>query len=122
MRIPFLTARPRPLSIPLPEGRPALFAPLMLVTAVLAAFALLGLTGNVTAEGYHVQSLERLRSAQQRDVLQLETEVAALGSLTRAGEQARVRWNMAPPEKVLHIEVGVPLSSDASATISRSGR
>lgn len=119
MRVRFLNFRPWPILLPNSESRGALLAPVLAVAAALAALSLLGLTGHVTTAGYDVRSLERIHAAQKRDIQQIEAEAAGLASLAQAAQQAKERWNMAPPEKLLHVMVDVPATATGN---TRPGR
>ncbi|MBI4496457.1 MAG: hypothetical protein HY689_00950 [Chloroflexi bacterium] len=106
MRVRLWTAV-RPRVFPFPGSGVALLAPALAAAAALAALLLLALTGYVTAAGYQVRSLERARAAQERSLQQLAADVASLRSLARAEQEAKARWNMAPPQQVLHVAVEV---------------
>lgn len=124
MRVRLLSVRPRVFSLPYPQRRVALLGPALAAAAVLAALLLLAQTGYVTAAGYRIRSLERVRTAQERHLQQLEADVAALGSLSHAQREAKARWNMAPPEKLIYVMVDVPAGGrdTAVATGSLFGR
>ncbi len=112
--------RPRAFALPSPQSRVALLAPVFFAVAILAA-VLLAQTGYVTTSGYYLQSLERASAAKQREIQQLEAQLASLTSLTRVEAEAKARWNMAPPEKLVYVTAGAAPSAGWAAAPTRKG-
>lgn len=97
---------PRPLSRPL--SRPLALRPLLLgAFLVIAGVGLLQVlqTSDATTSGYNLRELEQQRLDWQARVHEIEAEIASLTSMQRIEQEARGRLGMAPPERVLTLEV-----------------
>ena len=89
-------------------------SPRLLVAAVavlLLGVALLQVNqfSAVTTTGYEIEDLKRERAAKQAENHALEAEVARLSSLARVDIEARLRLQMVPATRVLHIGVNQPV-------------
>jgi hypothetical protein len=97
-----------------------LVIPALAVAVVAAAAILLVQSGSITASGYRLNQLERLKADWERQNQQLAADVASLRSLERAESEARSRWKMEPAAQVLYIDLTAPESVAASP--ARQGR
>lgn len=88
--------------LPLAWGQPANSLPFLALALIASSLLLLALTGYLTATGYEVQRMERMREALEHQNQQLEAEIASLRSLERVEREARTRFGMVPAQAFLY--------------------
>ena len=104
-----MAAIQRPATLPravqgrLRSGRLPLVVAAILLTG--AAALQVNQFSAVTGTGYQIEDLKRARAEKQATNHDLEAEVARLSSLARVEIEARLRLGMAPPARILNLDI-----------------
>lgn len=120
MRPRFLTARPA--FVAWPGNLLDFAAPALAAAIIVAAAILLVQSGYITTSGYRLNQLERLKADWERQNQQIAADVAQLRSLEHADTEARNRWQMAPAQQVIYVDLQPPAPASPAAASLQPGR